>query len=122
MKNLQAVKAVSLLNSIIEGVLQNGIITNTVIDQLKELRPHTITEELPLLAKATRLAAEHIDEFGTFAIPIPEEESIEEEGETLATEGDATESFHYFLCLIRDVHKKANEEELRVYVKALQDY
>ncbi len=121
MKTLQDPKAVKLLKKMIEDTTQNGLITNTAVEDLKTLRPYTITDELPLLAKATRLAYEHIHEFGTFAIPIPDEEALEGE-EAMAVESDANESFQYFLCLIRDVDKTVNEDELREYVAALNAY
>ncbi len=122
MKTLQNSKAVKLIHKLIDDVAHNGIITNTVVEDLKTLRPYTIDEELPLLAKATRLSAEHIDAHGTFDIPIPQDEPIEEgeEIETVAT--DPKESLHYFFCLIRDIDKKVNEEELREYVAALNAY
>lgn len=121
MKTLQNSKAVKLINKLIDDVNHNGIITNTVVEDLKTLRPYTIEEQLPLLAKATRLSAEHIDEYGTFAIPIPQDEPIEGE-EIEAVEVDPQESLHYFFCLIRDIDKKVNEEELREYVAALNAY
>lgn len=127
MNALQDSKAVNLVNKLIADVAQNGIITNTVIDDLKTLRPHTITEQLPLLAKATRLAAEHIEEHGTFDIPVPQDDDIEDENEeviseVIAPESTPEESLHYFFSLIRDINKKVNEDELRVYVKALNEY
>lgn len=122
MKTLQNSKAVNLIKKLIEDVSQNGIITNTVIEDLKALRPYTIDEQLPLLAKATRLSAEHIEEHETFAIPIPQDEPIEEGEEIEAVEVDPKESLHYFFCLIRDIDKKVNEDELREYVKALNEY
>lgn len=122
MNTLQNSKAVKLINKLIDDVAQNGIITNTVVEDLMALRPYTITEELPLLAKATRLSAEHINEYGTFAIPIPQDDPIEEDGVIEAVESDPKESLHYFFCLIRDINKKVNEEELREYVKALNEY
>ncbi|AEE20647.1 hypothetical protein JM84_2014 [Dokdonia sp. Hel_I_63] len=127
MNTLQDSKAVNLIKKLIGDVAQNGIITNTVVEDLKALRPHTITEQLPLLAKATRLAAEHIEETGTFAIPIPADDDIEDENEEIIAAADPAEStpeesLHYFFCLIRDVDKKTNEDELREYVKALREY
>ena len=122
MNTLQDSRAVKLITKLITDVEQNGIITNTVVEDLMALRPYTITEELPLLAKATRLAAEHIQENETFAIGMPEEDSLEEEEVTIAVEGEPQESFLYFLCLIRDIDKAVNEEELRQYVKGLQEY
>lgn len=121
MKTLQNPKAVKLINKLIDDVIQNGIITNTVVEDLKALRPFTVEEQLPLLAKATRLSAEHIDEYGTFAIPIPQDDPIEGE-ELEVSENEPKESLHYFFCLIRDINKKVNEEELREYVKALNEY
>jgi len=115
-------KAVNLLNKLIDDTARNGIIINTAIEDLKELRPYTITEELPLLAKATRLAFEHLEENQTFAIAIPDDEPIEEDGEIESAEEDAKESFHYFLCLMRDIDKKANEADLREYVAQLKEY
>ena len=126
MNALQDGKAVLLLKKLIENTQQNGIITNTAIEDLTALRPHTITEAIPLLAKATRLATEHINEYGTFSIGIPQDEAIEEEDGTIIEpepiESDANESFLYFLQLMRDVDKKENEAELRVYVTSLRDF
>ena len=114
-------KAVNLLKKMIDDVDRNGIIVNTAIEDLKALRPYTITEQLPLLAKATRLAAEHLESNETFTIGIPDEDPIEEGAEIPSLEANANESFHYFLCLIRDVNKKANEADLRTYVNALNN-
>ena len=122
MKTLLNSKAVNLIKKLIQDVSQNGIIINTVVEDLKALRPYTIDEQLPLLAKATRLAAEHIEANETFDIPIPQDEPIEGEEEVEAVETDPKESLHYFFCLIRDIDKKVNEEELREYVKALNEY
>ena len=122
MNSLSNPKAIKLIQKLIDDVENNGIITNTVVEDLKELRPFTISEELPLLAKATRLAAEHIDEYGTFAIPIPQDEPVDEEDVVETLESEPKDSLHYFFHLIKDVHKKVNEEDLREYVKALNEY
>lgn len=122
MQTLLNSKAITLLNKLIDDTARNGIIINTAIDDLKALRPYTIIEELPLLAKATRLAFEHLEEHQTFAVAIPEDEPIEGNEEIQTTPKDAKESFHYFLCLMRDVNKKANEADLRDYVSKLKEY
>ena len=122
MNTLQNSKAVKLLDKLISDVESNGIITNTVVEDLMALRPYTISEELPLLAKATRLSAEHIEANGTFAIPIPQDDPVEEDDVVEALESAPKESLHYFFSLIKDIDKKANEEELRIYVKALNEY
>ncbi len=127
MNALQSPKALKLVNKLIDDVQHNGIITNTVVADLKALRPYTIQEELPLLAKATRLAAEHIEENETFDIPMPSDEPIEDEEGNIIEDVDAVEStpeasLHYFFCLLRDIDKKVNEEEMRDYVKGLKEY
>lgn len=122
MNTLTNKKAIKLLNKLIDDVDTNGIITNTVVEDLKELRPYTISEELPLLAKATRLAAEHIEANSSFNIPIPQDEPVDEDDVVETAPLDPKESLHYFFCLIRDIDKKANEEELREFVKALNEY
>ncbi len=122
MNTLQNSKAVKLLDKLISDVESNGIITNTVVEDLMALRPYTISEELPLLAKATRLSAEHIEANGTFAIPIPQDDPVDDDEVVEALESAPKESLHYFFSLIKDIDKKANEEELRIYVKALNEY
>jgi hypothetical protein len=122
MNTLQNSKAIKILNKLIDDVVSNGIITNTVVEDLKELRPYTISEELPLLAKATRLAAEHIEAHGTFDMSIPQDDPVDEDDVVEVLVSEPKDSLHYFFCLIRDIDKKANEEELREYVKALNEY
>ena len=46
--------------------MRNGIIINTIVDDLKELRPYAIEEKNPLLAKVIRLTYEHIETYQTF--------------------------------------------------------
>lgn len=122
MKNQKAIK---LLNKLIGDVEQNGIITNTVVEDLKSLRPYAVEEERPLLAKTIRLVFEHIEAYQTFDIPIPEEEPIEGYEELLEeqdTESDPGESLLYLLNLIAEPENKSNRLDLRAYVDALQVY
>lgn len=115
----------------IDDAEQNGIITNTVVADLKKLRPYAVEEEQPLLAKIIRLTYEHIEEYETFAIGIPEDEPIEdEEGESLKNdevegddpEHDPAESFLYLLNLISDPDNKTNRLDMRAYVEQLKEY
>ncbi|WGK66364.1 hypothetical protein P8624_12285 [Flavobacteriaceae bacterium YJPT1-3] len=120
-------KAVKLLDKIIEDVNRNGIVTNTLVADLKELRPYTVEEQLPLLAKTVRLIYEHVEEYETFAIGMPEEEPVvDEEGNVIAdvepVESDPESSLVYLLTLMKNIDNQANEEEVREYVSALQDY
>lgn len=103
--------------------MRNGIITNTIIEDLKNLRELIVEEGNPLLAKALRLTFEHIDATQGFEIPIPDDEPIEEGEE--APENDEVsgqESLDYLLSLMADPDNKVNELELREYVTALNEY
>ncbi len=108
--------------------MRNGIITNTLVEDLKELRRLVVEENIPLLAKVIRLAYEHIDETESFEIPIPDDEPLDDEEEENETEENETEeitgqeSLEYLLSLMADHANKINEMELREYVKALKEY
>lgn len=97
--------------------MRNGIIINTIVEDLKELRPFAIEENNPLLAKVIRLTYEHIDTYKTFAIPIPEDEPLEE-FEADNPEGndvEPAESLDYLLSLISESGNKLNEIDLKEY-------
>ena len=70
-------KAQKLLNKMQRDLMRNGIILNTIVEDFKELRPFAVEENNPLLAKVIRLTYEHIETYGTFDIPIPEDEPVE---------------------------------------------
>lgn len=105
--------------------MRNGIITNTIVEDLKELRTYAVDEKNPLLAKVIRLTYEHIDAYGTFDIPIPEDEPVEgfEEAENEERqETDPKESLDYLLSLMAESRNKINELELREYSNNLSAY
>ncbi|MGB7842817.1 MAG: hypothetical protein WBL21_08515 [Salinimicrobium sp.] len=117
-------KANKLLNKIQRDLLRNSIITNTIVQDLKELRPYAVEENEPLLAKVIRLTYEHIEAYQTFDIPIPEDEPVE--GAEMEYEEDNAsnpdESLDYLLSLIAEPHNKVNELELREYSNKLIAY
>jgi len=118
-------KAQKLINKLIGEVELNGIITNTVVSDLKDLRPFAVEEKRPLLAKTIRLTFEHIEEYQTFDIPIPEEEPIEGYEELLEEQDNQAtpeESLLYLLNLIAEPENKTNRLDLRAYVNAMQEY
>lgn len=121
-------KAQKLIDKIIDELRRNGIITNTLVADLKELRPYAVAENRPVLAKAIRLTYEHIDEFGTFTIPIPEDEDIidEETGEIIASSDSEpsgpTESLIYLMSLIKNEEHRRNKQEIRSFNNALKQY
>lgn len=117
-------KAIKLLNKLIDDVENNGIITNTAVNDLKSLRPYAVEEEKPLLAKIIRLTFEHIEEYETFEIDIPEEEPIEGHEEELEQRepSEPAESLLYLLNLLAEPDNKSNRLDLRAYADALKEY
>lgn len=120
---LENPKAQKLLNKIQRDLMRNGIITNTIVADLKELRPYAVEENNPLLAKVIRLTYEHIETYETFDVPIPEDEPVEgfEEQEE-AEEVDPKESLDYLLSLMAESKNKLNALELREYSNNLTAY
>ena len=129
---MENIKAQKLLNKIQRDLMRNGIITNTIVEDLKELRKLVVEENSPLLAKVTRLAYEHIAENDDFLIAIPDDEPVEldENGEPVEAEAEVEEpteeitgqeSLEYMLSLMAEHSNKLNEDELREYVKALKE-
>lgn len=120
--------AQKLIEKITNDLKRNGIITNTLVNDLKELRPFSVQEKRPVVAKAIRLIYEHVKEFDTFAVPIPADEDIidEETGEVVASdegeESGPTESLIYLMSLIANEEHRRNKQEIREYNKALKEY
>lgn len=120
MKNTQAQK---LLDKIQRDLMRNGIIINTLVEDLKSLRPFAVEEEDPLLAKVIRLTYEHLETYQTFDIPIPDDEPLDENEEIPASnDSRPEESLDYLLSLMSDTSIKNNEMDLREYAQALQEY
>lgn len=112
-------KANKLIKKILDDLEHAGIIFNTLSHQLKDLRVFAVEEELPVVAKALRLAYEHLEEFETFVAPIPEDEAFE--GEEV-TKISGSESMVYFINLIKNQHNPLNVEELREYIQFMEDF
>lgn len=103
--------------------MRNGIIVNTLVQDLKDLRPYAVEDHDPLLAKVIRLTYEHVEEYNTFDIPIPDDEPLDELEETSASpETNPEESLDYLLSLMSDTSIKNNEIDLREYSRALREY
>jgi len=116
-------KAQKIIKKILDDLDHAGIITNTLVEDLKQLRPYAVEEKLPVVAKAIRLTCEHLEETFTFDIPIPEDEPIEgEEEEFQNQEFNADESLMYLINLIKKSDNPVNIEEIRIYNEALQNY
>jgi len=121
-------KAQKLIKKILDDLDHAGIITNTLVEDLKKLRPFAVEEKQPVIAKSIRLTYEHLEENFTFDIPIPEDEPVEDEEEGLESEGFEAEEFNadqslmYLIKLIKNSDNKMNIEEIREYNEALQNY
>jgi len=117
-------KAQKLLDKIQRDLMRNGIVVNTIVSDLKELRPYAVEEEDPLLAKVIRLTYEHIENYQTFAVSIPEDEPVDELEDENESETSVTpeESLDYLLSLMNDTSIKNNEMDLREYSRDLQEY
>ena len=133
---MESIEGKKIINKMQRELLKNGIIKDTLISDLKELRPFAIKEEDPSLTKVIRLTYEHLEEHGTFNIPIPSEEEVVLEGddgeevtvELLADEPNSDdfeakrESLDYLLSIMIDARNKSNRVDLLEYRDALMAY
>jgi hypothetical protein len=125
-KTLENKKATKLIESIVKDLESNQIITDDVVEMVKQLRPFAVEESLPVVAKTLRLVYEHIKENEVFAIPIPQDEPLtdEETGE----EGEAYEiitgsdSLLYLINLIKKSENPANKIEIREYNRKMEAF
>jgi hypothetical protein len=123
---LENKKATKLIESIVKDLESNQIITDDVVEMVKQLRPFAVEESLPVVAKTLRLVYEHIKENEVFAIPIPQDEPLtdEETGE----EGEAYEiitgsdSLLYLINLIKKSENPANKIEIREYNRKMEAF
>lgn len=123
---MESKKALKLIDKILGDLDHAGIVTNTLIEDLKTLRPYAIEEEIPLVVKVIRYTYEHIEANDTFLVPIPDDEPIEvEEGktvETIQSDFDSKDSLAYLISLMKDTKNKMNISDLRDYRDALLQY
>lgn len=124
LKNKESKK---LIKKIIDELNQNGIIINTLVEDLKKLRPYAVKEKRPVVAKAIRLIYEHIEEFETFTIPIPSDEDIVDENDDIVASDESerstpSESLIYLMSLIENEEHRRNKQEIREFNEALKEY
>ena len=116
-------KVITLIDGILKNLDTAGINNDTLIEDIKKLRNHTIEEEIPLAVKVLRYTYEHIEENNSFLIPIPEDSPIDEDAEVLDTTTsngiDEIESLKYLISLIKNLHNKMNILDLKYYKEAL---
>lgn len=123
---MESKKALKLIDKIITDLNHAGIIINTLVDDLKELREFARAQQnSPLSVKVLRLTYEHILQEETFLIPIPEDEPIADEDEGVAAtdnEHNAVESLVYLISLLKDLENKMNVADLKEYRDALNEF
>ncbi len=129
MKKLEARK---LIAKIQRDLLESGVRCESIVPDLKELRPYGIEEKDPQVTKVIRLIYEHLEIYRGFYIPLPEDEAVDEEGfliekeeveeETSNPLNEQVESLNYLLSLISNSKNKMNRAEINEYKENLMAY
>jgi len=127
---VENIEAQKLINRIQKEIITDGIDPVKLIKDLKKLRAYALEENNPTLVKVLRLTYEHIGEYESFNIPIPDDEPVDEIDGTEVkhkpaddpSKNDPVESLNYLLSVMSGSSNKANMNELREYRNALLEY
>lgn len=134
---MRSTKGLKIIEDLKADVAKSGIVAETLVKGLKDLRPIAIEEEDPSLTKVIRLTYEHLEANGSFNVPIPEDEEVVEDGEYEDTEAlepirreipaddfDAKrESLDYLLSIMKNCDtNNVNREDLIAYRDMLMLY
>lgn len=127
MENIEANK---LIEKIQKDINKSGIDAKKTVEGLTQLRTYALEEQDPTATKVLRMAYEHIQEHGTFNIPIPADELVADNDDdepelienSIETDEERTESLAYMLSLLLDRHNPNNRQELFEYRDALKNY
>ena len=112
--------ALKLIDKILNDLDKTGINTDTLISDIKELRTYALEEQIPLVVKVLRLTYEHIEENGTFLIPmLADEEDDDVENHVV---NEPVESLKYVIALIKNLKNKINVSDLKAYRDLLNQY
>lgn len=112
-------KTIELIEEIKTLVDKKGIVKDSIVEKLRELRPHFIEQKEPLLTRVVRLTAEYIEDQSVFDLNLLAEEdedgnideAIDMDGEDSFSE--SKENFLYLLDLIAHPDNQLNREELQ---------
>jgi len=115
---LENKKAIQLIDKILIDLDKTGINTDSLVEDIKELRTYALEEQVPLVVKVLRLTYEHIEENKTFLISIPADEDVAEE----QIDNDPIESLKYLITLIKKLNNKLNIADLKEYRDQLAAY
>jgi hypothetical protein len=120
---LENTKAIELIDKILKNLDETGINTDTLIDDIKELRGYAIEQKVPLLVKVLRYTYEHLEEHQSFLIPLLNDEPLDEEDDIEQTEEvSPLESLKYLIALPRNLNNKGNLADLKEYKELLMAY
>lgn len=129
---MESIEGNKLIVKIQKDLAKNGLKKiDSIIENLKQLRPFALAEEDPTLTKVIRLTYEHLEANKTFNIPLPADEAIlegEEEEEVkmiqneIETDVNRIESLDYLLSLMLDRANPTNREDMFEYRDALKSY
>jgi hypothetical protein len=137
LESMKSTKALEIIEKMKNDLSTSGIVVESIVEDLKQLRPIAIEEEDPSLTKVIRLTYEHIEKTGSFNIPIPEEVDDEEEEEMEETpavveEKEAVveldlegkhESLNYLLSIMSNCDEnELNREDLIGYRNRMMEY
>ena len=116
-------KANKLIDKILKNLDETGINTNTLIDDIKELRAYALEEQVPLLVKVLRYTYEHIEENNTFLIPILSDEPIDDDISMEENEDSSpVDNLKYLIALTKNLNNKGNVSDLKEYRDILKEY
>ena len=107
------------IEKIITLVEKDGVLAESLIQELKELRELALKETDPLLAKVTRLTFEYLEEKEAYDVQALWEE--DEEGGEYPLEIDDKENLLNLLNLMLKSDHKINREEIKDYRTALKE-
>ncbi|MEM5566725.1 hypothetical protein WNY78_16510 [Psychroserpens sp. AS72] len=121
---MENTKAIQLIEKILKNLDETGINTDSLINDIKELRGYAIEQKVPLLVKVLRYTYEHIEEHQSFLIPILDDEPLEEGDDDFENTEDASpvESLKYLLALAGNLNNKGNISDLQEYKALLMAY
>ncbi len=118
---VENIELLKQINRIQQGLIKKGIVVDKLVKDLKTLRGFFIEEKIPRLVKIIRFTYEHIENYKTFDISIPEDEGNETE-DTLSVDEQRIESLLYLLSLMEKPTQKLNAEDLDYYMHAFTTY
>lgn len=107
------------IEKIIALVEKDGVLAESLIQELKELRELALKETDPLLAKVTRLTFEYLKEKEAYDVQALWEE--DEEGGEFPLEIEDKENLLNLLTLMLNSDHKINREEIKDYRTALKE-